>query len=139
MNWKRSLRVLGVGIFLSLPWIGAQAQQVQVYGLGNVTPVDCSITIAPGGTAQNIITADKGVHGFIIMNIDNTNGSGEPVWMSFSGPAVAGASGSYPLAAPAATTYSLPGSFASPLGFGTNKNITVIAATTGHIVSCTRW
>jgi len=97
MNWKRSLRVLGVGIFLSLPWIGAQAQQVQVYGLGNVTPVDCSITIAPGGTAQNIITADKGVHGFIIMNIDNTNGSGEPVWMSFSGPAVAGASGSYPL------------------------------------------
>jgi hypothetical protein len=137
---KTFLKRLALGFILVLPWIGAaSAQNVNVQNLNNVTPTDCSIALSSGGTAQNIITADKGVHGFILMNIDNTNGSGEPVWISFTGTAAAGASGSYALAAPTATTYALPGSFAAPLGFGTNKNVSVVAATTGHIITCTRW
>lgn len=140
MNWKRRLKILSLGILLSLPWIGvASAQLVAVQSQDNVTPFDCSVAITTGGTAQNIILADKGLHGFLIMNVDNTNGSGEPVGLSFTGTASIGASGTYVLAAPVATTYAFPGSFASPLGFGINHNISVIAATTGHVVSCTRW
>ena len=110
-----------------------------VSGVSGVTPVDCSIAVASGGTAQNIISASPGLHGFLLMNVDNTNGSGEPVWVSFTGTAAAGASGSYALAAPVATTYAFPGSFASPLGFGPKLAVSVIAATTGHVISCTKW
>jgi hypothetical protein len=126
-------------LVLSAVFGGAQAQSVAVYSQQNVTPFDCSITLTTGGTPQNLITANKGVHGFIIMNIDNTSGSGEPVWISFTGAAAAGTKGSYALAAPTATTYALPGSFASPLGFGSNQNVSVVAATTGHAISCTQW
>lgn len=112
--------------------VNAQSQQ-------NVTLTDCSVTIGTGGTAQNAITASNTVHGFIIMNIDNTHGSGEPVWISFTGAASPGASGSYALAAPVATTFAFPGSFASPIGFGSNKNVSVVAGTTGHVISCTKW
>lgn len=118
----------------------AQAQTAtNVNSQPNVTVTDCSTTIATGGTAKNIITASSTLHGFIIMNIDNTNGSGEPVWISFTGTAAAGAAGSYALAAPTASAFAFPGSFSSPVGFGSNKNVSVIAATTGHIISCTKW
>ena len=126
--------------FIFLAPLAAQADVGQpVSGVSGVTPVDCSIALTNGGTAQNIITASPGLHGFILMNIDTTNGSGEPVWVSFTGTAAAGASGSYAMAAPTATTFASPGSFSSPLGFGSNKNVSVIAATTGHIISCTKW
>jgi len=136
---RKLFKRLALGILLALPWVGAHAQQVQVYGLANVTPNNCSATITSGGTAQTLITAGRAVHGFIIMNMDNTNGSGEPVWISFTGTAAAGASGSFVLPAPVATTYAFPGSFASPLGFGSNQNVSVVAATTGHVISCTWW
>lgn len=110
-----------------------------ISGVSGVTPVDCSAAIATGGTAQNIITASPGLHGFLIMNVDPTNGSGEPVGMSFTGTASIGAIGTYVLQAPAATTYATPGSFASPLGAGFNTNVSVIATTTGHKISCTKW
>lgn len=110
-----------------------------ISGVSGVTPVDCSAAIATGGTAQNIITASPGLHGFCLMNIDPTNGSGEPVWISFTGTAAASSNASYPLAAPAAATFSTPGSFCSPLGAGFNTNVSVIAATSGHKISCTKW
>jgi len=105
----------------------------------NVTPTDCSIALTTGGTAQNIIAANAALHGFTIANIDPTNGSGEPVWMSFTGAAVAGAVGSYPLAAPTATTFAGLSSYTTPLGFGVNHAISVIAVTTNHKISCTYW
>lgn len=117
----------------------ASAQSTSVQSAVNVTPRDCSVAITTGGTAQNIITASPSIHGFVIMNVDNTNGSGEPVGVSFTGTASIGASGTYVLAAPVATTYAFPGSFSTPLGFGPNHSVSVIAATTGHIISCTRW
>jgi hypothetical protein len=105
----------------------------------NVTPTDCSISLTTGGTAQNIIAANVALHGFTIANIDPTTGSGEPVWMSFTTTAAAGATQSYPLAAPTATTFAGLSSYTTPLGFGVNHAISVIAATTNHKISCTYW
>lgn len=136
MNYKL---LLGALVFLALGNIASAQSTTNVNSQPNVTVTNCSITIASGGTAQNIITAASTIHGFIIMNVDNTNGSGEPVWVSFTGTAVAGAAGSYALAAPTASTYAFPGSFSSPVGFGSNKSVSVVAATTGHVISCTKW
>lgn len=129
-------RLLALLIFL-LPAL-AHAQGTansQVGSAANVIPVDCSIALTLGGTAQNIITGSPGVHGFMITNIDTT----EPVWMSFTGVAAAGAIGSYPLPPATASTFAGAGSYSSQLGFGTGSNVSVVAATTSHKISCTRW
>ncbi len=99
----------------------------------NYTPTDCSGTITTGGTAQTIIPANTGVAGFMITNIDTA----EPMWFRINGTAAGGTQGSYPLQAATATTFASPGSFYS--AFGYNTAITVVAATTGHKFSCTRW
>lgn len=130
--WLAFWVILGGSPALAQTAVNAQSQL-------NVTPTDCSLTLSSGGTAQNIITAGNRLHGFCLMNIDNTHGSGEPVWISFTTTASAGASGSFALAAPVATTYAFPGSFCSPVGFGINTNVSVVAATTSHVISCTRW
>ncbi len=103
----------------------------------NRLPTDCSGTITSGGTAQTLIAANTGVGGFVVMNTDASAGSGEPLWMSFTGTAAANTAGSYPLSAPTATTFASPSSFYSPVGY--NHAITIIGATTGHKFSCTRW
>lgn len=108
---------------------------VSVQGVSGITPIDCSGTIASGGAAQNAIEANRNVKGFIIANIDTS----EVMWISFTGTAVAGAVGSYPLAPATATTFANLSSFTSPLGFGMFSNLSVIAATTSHKFSCTRW
>lgn len=110
-----------------------------VFGSPNVTQTDCSIALTTGGTAQNIITAGASLHGFRIMNIDTTAGSGEPVWMSFTTTAAASTIASYPLAAPTATTFAGAGSYSAEFASGTNGNVSVIAATSGHKISCTKW
>ena len=109
------------------------------FGTQNVTPTDCSGTITAGGTAQNIFTGGAAVHGFMVANIDTSAGSGEPLWISFTGAAVAGAVASYPLASPSANTFANLSSFTTPLGLGLNTSPSIIAATTGHKFSCTRW
>ncbi len=105
----------------------------------NVTPTDCSVTLTTGGTAQNAFAAQTALHGFTIANIDAGAGSGEPVWFSLTGTASAGAAGSYPLSAPTATTLAGLASFTAPPGFGTGHALSVVAATTGHKISCTWW
>jgi hypothetical protein len=110
-----------------------------VGGSVNVTQTDCSIALTTGGTAQNIITAGATLHGFRIMNIDASAGSGEPVWMSFTTTAAASTIASYPLAAPTATTFAGAGSYSAEFASGTNGNVSVVAATTGHKISCTKW
>lgn len=105
----------------------------------NITPTDCSGTIATGGTAQNAFGAQVALHGFTIANIDTTAGSGEPLWISFTTAAAASTAGSYPLAAPIATTFAFLSSFTAPPGFGSNHAVSVIAVTTGHKYSCTYW
>jgi hypothetical protein len=119
--------------------IASNQSAMPTSGAVNVTPTDCSVTLTTGGTAQNAFTAQTTLHGFTISNIDATSGSGEPVWFSFTGTAVAGAAGSYPLAAPTATTFANPTSYTTPPGFGTNHALSVIAATTSHKISCTWW
>lgn len=111
----------------------------QVGGSINITPTDCSVAITTGGTAQSIIAANAALHGFSIANIDTSTGSGEPVWMSFTTTASANTLASYPLAAPTATTFASLSSYTTPVGFGTNHAVSVIAATTGHKISCTYW
>lgn len=101
----------------------------------NVAPTDCSGSITTGGTAQNAFTASATRHGFTIVNFDTT----EPLWVSFTGTAVANTVGSYPIAAATATTFAGAGSFTSPLGFGMSTALSVVAATTGHKWSCTTW
>lgn len=110
-----------------------------VFGSPNVTRTDCSIALTTGGVAQNIITAGASLHGYHLMNIDTSAGSGEPVWTSETGTAAASTIGSYPLAAPTATTFAGAGSYSSEFGSGTSTNVSVIAATSGHKISCTKW
>lgn len=105
----------------------------------NITPVDCSGTISSGATAQNAISASATLHGFTIANIDSTAGSGEPLWLSFTTTAAASTVASYPLAPPGPTSFIGFGSYTTPLGFGSNKAVSVVAATTGHKFSCTYW
>jgi hypothetical protein len=111
-----------------------------VFGSPNVTPTDCSVAITTGGTAQNLPNLGLAtIHGVTIANIDAAAGSGEPVWISLTTTAVAATIASYPLAPPAATTFAGNGSYSTPMGFGVNHAISVVAATTGHKISCTAW
>lgn len=105
----------------------------------NVTPTDCSLALTTGGTAQNILAASSTLHGFTIKNIDAAAGGGEPVWISFTGTAAAATIASYPLGPPASTTFLGGESYTTPLGYGVNHAISVVAATTGHKISCTTW
>lgn len=120
---------------VAVPAVALGQPQTSVQSVSGVNPVNCSSTITTGGTAQNAIVADRNVKGFIIANIDTT----EVMWISFTGTATAGTEGSYPLAPATATTFAGLSSFASPLGFGIFSNLSVVAATTGHKFSCTRW
>lgn len=108
-------------------------------GPANTTPTDCSGTITAGGTAQAAIAAQTTLHGFTIGNIDSTAGSGEPLWISFTGTAAASTAGSWPLSAPTATTFTGLMTYSTPPGFGTNHALSIIGATTGHKFSCTWW
>jgi hypothetical protein len=110
-----------------------------VTGNVNVTPTNCSGTITTGGTAQNAFAATATIHGFTIANIDASAGSGEPLWISFTTTAAPSTAASYPLSAPATTTFTGLSSYSSPLGFGINTALSVIGATTGHKFSCTYW
>lgn len=101
--------------------------------------VDCSATITAGGTAQTLIPPGTSIRGFILGNIDANSGGGEPIWFSITGTAAAGATGSYPLAAPTATTYAGLTSFTFPSWWDFNTSLSVVAATTGHKISCTEW
>jgi hypothetical protein len=122
-----------VGLVAGTAAIGTIAGNV------NVTPTDCSLALTTGGTAQNIIAATATIHGFTIANIDTSAGSGEPVWISLTTTAAASTIASYPLAAPTATTFAGLSSYTTPLGFGINHAVSVVAATTGHKISCTYW
>lgn len=110
-----------------------------VTGNVNVTPTNCSGTITSGGTAQNAFAAAATIHGFTIANMDSTAGSGEPLWISFTTTAAASTAASYPLSAPAATTFTGLSSFTSPLGLGMNTALSIVGATTGHKFSCVTW
>lgn len=112
--------------------VASTANIGNVGGQINVTPTDCSGTIASGGTAQNAFSAQAALHGFTIVNL-----STDPFWISFTTTAAVGATQSYLLAAGSTTVQG--GSFSTPLGFGMNTALSVIAATTSDKYSCTRW
>lgn len=117
----------------------AQVNAINSPGSPNVTLHDCSGTIASAGTAQNAITAQTTLHGFILKNIDASSGSGEPLWFSMTTTAAASGTASYPLAPPAATSFAGGESFTAPPFMGTNSAVSVVAATAGHKYSCTWW
>lgn len=108
-----------------------------------VTPYDCSGTITTGGVAQLLIPTTPAnqtainIRGFMIMNVDFT---AENLCINFNGTAGAATcstTGYYGLIPSTASTSG--GTYSSQLGFGTNKNPTVVAATTGHKFTCTYW
>lgn len=107
---------------------------IGVHSIVNVTPTDCSGTVTSGGTAQNAISASATIHGYEIVNIDTT---AECLNISKTGTAAANTAGSACLAPATSTTTG--GSYNTPLGAGFNTNLSVIAATTGHKFTCTRW
>jgi hypothetical protein len=124
-------RMLIAALLVLTACLPAHAQTKPV---SNVPPGDCSGTITTGGTAQNAIAAsNSGRNGFVIANIDTT----EVMWISFTGTAAAAALGSYPLAPATATTFATLSSFYSSIGY--NTALSVVAATTGHKFTCTRW
>lgn len=111
----------------------------------DITPYDCSGTITAGGTSQFLIPTFNPpnnpilkIRGWMIMNVDTT---AEGLCINFTVGAVGAASCStagFYFMQPATAT-AAGGSYSSQLGFGTNKNPTIIAATTGHKFSCTYW
>lgn len=121
--------------------VNANAVPVPLPIVGNttVTPTNCSGTITTGGTAKNAFAANSALHGFRIDNIDASAGSGEPLWISFTTTAAAATIQSFPLAAPATTTFAGAGSYSTPLGFGFAGALSVVAATSGHKYSCIFW
>lgn len=119
-------------LLLLLCLLASPATAQIVSGQNNVTPFDCSGTITAGGTAQNIASS-RTLRGLVIMNIDTTEG----MWINFNATAAADTAGSYFLGPGSATAAG--GSFSAPLGFGYNTNLSIIAATTGHKFTCTRW
>lgn len=121
---------------------GAGGGSVVVTGFpNNLTFHDCSGSVTAGGTAQIALSAQITLHGVTIANIDGTSGSGENLWISFTGTATANTAGSYPLV-PLGTTsppVTMGGSWTTPAGAGFNGNLSVVAATTGHKWSCSWW
>lgn len=111
---------------------GGVAGSVGVGGAPNITPTDCSGSITAGGTAQNAFAAGATKRGFTIANL-----STDLMWISFNGTAAANTSGSYALNPGSSTTAG--GSFITPVGFGMNTALSVVAATTGDKFSCTTW
>lgn len=129
-------RLIVLGVLLAAFLAPAHAQvPVAIQGERNVKPLDCSGSITTGGTAQNAFAATANLHGFIISNIDTS----EPLWISFTGTAAAGAAGSFPLSTATPTTFTSAGSFSSPIGFGINTTLSVVATTTSHKYSCVKW
>ena len=129
----------------------ADAQQpqpsttTQVVSPNKVTPTDCSGTITTGGTSQYLIPTVNptnnpitNIRGFMIMNVDT---AAEGLCINFNpsgvGAATCSTTGYYYLQAATATASG--GSYSSQIGFGTNKNPTIVAATTGHKFTCTFW
>lgn len=120
------LTALGAALMACTP---ARAQN----STNNRTATDCSGTITTGGTAQVAIPTNTGVGGFQIINIDTS----EPLWISITGTATAATAGSFPLAAATVTTFANAGTYYSPIGF--SHAISIVATTTGHKFTCTRW
>lgn len=143
---KKILIVLG--LLLSPQLALAQSPQpsntYNVVSPQNVTPNDCSGTITTGGTSQYLIPATAPnvnpvtkIRGFMIMNVDTTS---EGLCINFNGSigsATCSTAGYYFLQP--ATSTAAGGSYSAQIGFGTNKNPTIVAATTGHKFSCTYW
>jgi hypothetical protein len=126
------MRWLIVASVLIMAVSGAEAQPVTN---PTVVPVSCSGTVVTGGTAVTPIAAQSVNSGFIIQNLDTA----EPLWISFTGTAVAAAVGSFALPPGTATTYANVGMFVSPIYFGLGGALSVVAATSGHKFSCVKW
>jgi len=121
-------------LFLLFPTLAfAQSAATPVINQTDIGFGDCSGTITSGGVAQSAFVASRSRHGFIIYNLDTT----EPLWINFNDTATASTQGSYPLTAPAPTTFSSGGSFYTSVGY--NGALSIVAATTGHKFSCTIW
>ena len=119
---------------LSIALTASAHAQTAVIGAANRTPIDCSGTIASGGTAQSLLDAAKNdLHGFCIQNLDNS----EFLYMNFNSAASTSAQGSYGLQPSSSTVQG--GSFCSPTGMGVKLNPSIIATTTGHKYTCTWW
>lgn len=104
----------------------------------NITETNCSVTLTAGTTAQNAFTASSTKHGYRIQNIDTTHI--EDVWFSTTTTAAPNTVASYRLAAsPSANSTVQSSSYTSPYGEGVNTALSVVAATTGHLISCTYW
>jgi hypothetical protein len=127
--------LLAAAAALALGVCTAQADFTQAPTADNITPTSCSGTITTGGTAQNVLSASSVIHGFIIANLDTT----EMMWINFVGTAAASTTDSFPLGPATATTFANLASFTSPVGFGSNHAVSIIAATTGHKFSRVWW
>ena len=109
-----------------------------ILGPVNITEHDCSVTLTAGTTAQNAFAATATIHGFRIMNIDTTHV--EDVWFSTTTTAAPNTIASYRLAAsPAVGTSIQSAAYTTTFGEGVNTALSVVAATTGHLISCTYW
>jgi hypothetical protein len=129
-----ALGVQGVSGGLAVPVTGTVTANNPV----NVTETNCSGSIANADTAVTLIAASATIHGFRIANIDSGH-SDEVAWFSTTTTAAASTAQSYPLPPPTPTTFAGFGSYTSPPGEGLNSNLSVVAHTVGHVISCTYW
>lgn len=133
--WPANLATYAPGV--ALPVSDAALEALIVAGRFNVrtqsaqfTGVDRSLTMVAG--SQTLMVANAARQGFLIENVDPVNF--EPIGLSFVGPAVLGAPGTFTLAQGSAIGY--PGG--TLLGVVSNQ-ITVIATTVGHKITALEW
>jgi hypothetical protein len=127
MNKRAMLgAAISLALFGSLLTIPSSAQ----IPIGQYTPVAPSgaLTLATGGTAQNLFAAGEVVHGCTIVNPSTAT---EAIWVDFTGAAAVAAAGH--------TSVQLAIGTPIPCGVGLSTSVSWIAATTGHAISASRW
>jgi hypothetical protein len=113
-------------------------QGTQIIPAPNVPYSSCSATITTGGTAQNLPNlGTASAHKFTIVNKDSTSGGGEAVGVNPIGTAaLTGSPDTGLLPPPTSANGTGEGSYT---GEAPNHTVSVIAATTGHVIQCWYW
>lgn len=102
---------------------------------GHAAMTDCSTSIVTRGQAVTIITGANAAKGALVQNID----ANEAMWFSLTGIAAPGAAGSYVLPPSQAKGFATSSMYQTNPQIFVGFALSVVAATSGHKISCTWW
>jgi hypothetical protein len=135
-RWKRAWLIVGLGLLLA----AAAPPPFTAYGPSTATPLNCSGTIASGGTAQLMLAASTNRHFYQVQNrsADMLAFSEFTTSASVLAPTVALNGVGWALT-PQGTTATAGGSFSGPINYDPTGAVWIVGATTGDAYSCTAW